>query len=137
MTDRLAPAAVHETLDREGLLDDARGAGTYALRLDVPDAADEAARRWLAVHSVTPGEDALERLAAADRVAYVGAARCVYDRLEDHAAGDVRKAAFLQPFPPVDVVGVWPADDPFAAEHSRAYTLAGEGWTVVVNGEVI
>jgi hypothetical protein len=133
----LTPGGVHEALDYDGLLTAARGPGCYALRLAVPDDADAAHRAWLATFDVTPRDDAVTRLAAAPRVAYVGAAGDVYDRLMDHAAGEVRTPAVCRAFPPAAVVGVYPSETPFEDEWGTARDLREDGWTCWVDGEVV
>jgi hypothetical protein len=130
-------AELHFHLDDAGLLNDAHGPGCYALRVAVPDDADAVRERWRAHHAAEPPADALDRLAAADRVAYVGAARSVYDRLTEHVNGDVRKTALLEAFDPAAVVDVWPTTTPFDREYGRALSLAREGWVVWCNGEIL
>lgn len=137
MTDEFTPTAVHESLDRAGLLDAAHGPGCYALALDVPDSVEAANRDWLAHFDALPGNDAVGRLARAEAVAYVGASKDVYGRLEDHAKGEVRKARVMQPFPPTEVIDVWPEDSQFIAERQHAYALADDGWRVWCDGEVV
>ncbi|AGM11193.1 hypothetical protein M197_gp28 [Haloarcula hispanica tailed virus 2] len=137
MSADFTPVSVHEALDVGGWLEDARGPGCYALRLRVPDSAEDAHRTWLQHFEATPGDDALTRMAQADRVAYVGASKRVYDRLMDHAEGEKRKAAVLRAFPAVEVVRVWPMDTPFEREWGAARDLAGDGWTVWVNGDLV
>jgi hypothetical protein len=138
VTDRLTPTHATEQLDHRDLLAASRGPGCYALRLAVPDSTEAARERWDAHHDARPPEPTLERLAAAEQVAYIGAAREVYGRIMDHAAGDVRKAAICEAFPPVDIMDVWPTDDPFAREWDRARKVAennpGRVW---VNGELL
>lgn len=132
----LSPTDVHERLDRRGLLDAARGPGTYALQVKTPDDTDAVAAAFEGVSDVSPPEPTLSRLTA-DAVCYVGASGHVYDRLQDHAEGAVRQALFLSAFAPVSVVGVWPADNPFAEEYNRAVALSRDGWTCWQDGEVI
>lgn len=126
-----------ERLDHRGLLTDAHGPGCYALRVAVPDDAAAVRERWGAVHDATPPDDALARLAAADRVAYVGAASDVYARLTEHVRGDVRKTALLDAFDPATVVDVWPTTTPFDREYGRALALAREGYCVWCNGDLL
>jgi hypothetical protein len=128
---------LHQRLDHRGLLNDAHGPGCYALRVAVPDDAAVVRERWAACHDAEPPDDALARLAAADRVAYVGAASDVYARLTEHVNGDVRKTALLEAFDPAAVVDVWPTTTPFDREFGRALSLAREGWVVWVNGELL
>lgn len=133
----LSPVAVHETLDERGLLEQSTGSGTYALQVHTPATPDNVARAFLEHVEGTPPSSQLERLAFAERVCYVGASGNVYDRLQDHADGEVRKALFLECFPPVDVVGVWPSDAPFESEFNRARMLSDQGYCVWSDGEVI
>jgi hypothetical protein len=137
--DRLTEPAMTESLDARSLLAASRGPGHYALRLAVPDDADGAAERWDGAHDARPPEGTLDRLAAADTVAYVGAARDVYARLCDHATGAVRQPAITDAYPPTRVLDVWPVDgDPFSGEWDRARRFArGEGNVAWVNGEVL
>ena len=130
------PTDLHQTLDDRGLLDAAHTGGTYALRVKTPDSVERVARAFLKVSDGTPPEHVIERLTA-DRVAYVGASKDVYSRLQDHAEAEVRQATFLRAFDPVEVVGVWPADEPFDAEYNRACALSNEGWCVWMDGEVL
>lgn len=133
----LTESAMTESLDARGLLAAARGPGVYALRCAVPDDAAAVREALGEVSDADPPEGYAERLAAAERVAYVGASGDVYDRLCDHAAGDVRKATFLRAFPPERVVDVWPHDDPWPCEHKRALKLARrEGWLAWTNGQM-
>lgn len=140
MTDRLTPTTTHETLDHQGLLADAHGPGVYALEAAVPDSVEAVHRAWHD-HGDPPPDWMLTRLAQAERVAYVGASnRSVYDRLQDHAEGEVRKATLLEVFDPVGVIGVWPAEgeDPVGIEERpRAMLLAQEGWVAWTDGTVI
>jgi hypothetical protein len=127
MTDaRLTPTHATEQLDHRGLLAASHGPGCYALRLSVPDSTDAARSAWDAHHDARPPEPALERLAAADGVAYVGAAGHVYDRIMDHAEGVKRQAAVCKVFPPTEVLEVWPHEDPFTHEWDRARRLSRE-----------
>lgn len=132
----LTATAVHETLDERGLLDDAHGPGTYALRVTTPATADAVADAFREVSEVVPNDATLDRLTA-DRVAYVGASANVYSRLTEHASGDVRRATFLEAFEAVDVVDVWANPSPFESEFNRARTLSEKGWTVWTDGEVL
>lgn len=134
----LSPTGVHETLDERGLLEMAHGSGTYALKCYVPATADAVEAAFADVVDATPPAHVVERLADAERVAYVGASGDVYDRLQDHADGDVRQATFLQAFEPVDIVGVWPTPTPFEAEFNRARLLSdAKDWTCWTDGEVV
>jgi hypothetical protein len=127
------PTDLHEQLDRQGLLADSRGSGTYALAVDAPDYVEPVARRWASISDEPMPEGYAERIAEADEVLYVGASAQVYDRLQDHVVAEVRQATFLSAFPPTHVRGVWPTDgDPFAEEYNRARSLADgstEAWS--------
>lgn len=117
-----------EDLDKRGLLTKAHNPGVYALRVEVPDSEQIVTDQWDAQYDVQPEDSALSRLADAHKVAYVGASGNVYERLTDHAAGDVRKTAFLSVFPPTEVIDVWPSKDPFEKEYRRALRLTNDGW---------
>jgi len=125
-----------EDLDRRGLLSDARNPGVYAVVVDVPDTLDAVQRRWDAEHDARPDDDALDRLATAGDVAYVGASKDVYARLCEHVTGERRRASFLAAYPAVDVVDVWPHLDPFTAEFNRAVRLSHDGFTVWSDGRL-
>jgi len=129
-------AALTEALDEAGLLADARGPGTYAVAVDVPDSVEAVKRAWEEYHDVHLNDGAVEQLADADRVAYVGASRNVYARLSDHVTGARRSTAFLTVFSPERVVDVWPAVHPYALEVSTAMQLANDGWVAYCDGEV-
>jgi hypothetical protein len=133
----LNPTQVHERLDVLGVLDDAHGAGTYALEVAVPDAVDAVQRRWLnAIDAPLPDAYA-EQLAAADRTLYVGRSGDVYARIMDHCRGDVRRASFVRAFDLVNVAGVWPGDaNTGVAERDRARALAGDGVVCWTDGEL-
>jgi len=65
--------------------------GVYALEIATPDAGYEThARRWLECYESTPPY--LGAIVDADRVIYVGRAASVRSRIEDHLAGEKRKA---------------------------------------------
>ena len=132
----LTPTAVHETLDQRGLLEDSRKPGVYALRVRTPHAADAMAHAFREESEVVPADKTLSRLTAED-VAYVGASGNVYDRLQDHAEGDVRQTLFLRCFELVDVIDVWPSETPFESEYNRAAALSRDGFTVWSDGEVL
>lgn len=121
-----------EALDERGLLDAARGAGVYAVEVSIPD---DPAAAWDAEHDARPAD--LDRLADAERVAYVGASTHVYSRLGEHVTGARRGTAFLAAFPPERVVAVWPTADPFDAEFNRAAALSREGWLVWTDGTIL
>lgn len=123
-----------QRLDDRNLLDTARNPGVYALQCAVPDAVDAVGKQWDQHHTIRPSKDTLQRLAAADRVAYVGASKDVYQRLCDHVTHSRRKASFVSAFNPERVVDVWPHSDPFEAEFNRAMRLIHDDWTVWTDG---
>lgn len=123
---------VTQDLDERGLLDAARGPGCYALKLRVPE---DLRRRWRRHFDAEP--DNLDRLAAAPRALYVGAASDVYGRLCEHVAADVRRASVLRVCPPQRVVAVEPTSDPFEAEYSFARGFADATTTVWYDGEIL
>jgi hypothetical protein len=128
----------HESLDNRGLLAASKGPGCYGLRLAAPDSTAAAREAWDAHHDARPPEPTLDRLAAAGGVAYVGAASEVYDRIMDHARGDVRQTAVCEVFPPTGILDVWPTEDPFAREWDRARKVAENNPVRVwVNGQVL
>jgi predicted GIY-YIG superfamily endonuclease len=129
-----------ETLDRRGELADARGPGVYALEVAIPHHGEQIARYWHRYHDHAPSDEFYTRLADADSVLYVGAADPVYDRLCDHVAGDVRKAAFLEAFPPESLHSLWPkesADAAFANEFNVANSLARVDRRVWTDGRLL
>jgi hypothetical protein len=134
----LSPTAVHETLDRRGLLEQSHGPGTYGLRVHVPGGKAHVAEAFREVVDVPPPDKYLDKLAAADDVAYVGASGDVYARLMDHAESDVRQSLFLQAFEVAKLIDVWPSPAPFENEFNRARTLSDNGWGAVwTDGEVV
>lgn len=137
LTDGMRQSTMTERLDERDLLGVAHGAGCYALEVDAPDSEAACRERWLTHHDHEPPEDTLARVAQADRVAYVGASNDVYDRLCDHVAGDVRRAAFLAAFEPTRVVNVWEHDRPFDAEFNRAMRLVRDGWVCWSDGVLL
>jgi hypothetical protein len=126
-----------ERLDERDLLGVTHGPGVYSLEVDVPDSAAAVQERWLAQHDHDAPDDAYERLAAADQVAYVGASNDIYARLCEHVGGDVRRAAFLTVFDTVGVIDVWPDADPFSSEFNRAVRLTRDGWAVWTDGKLL
>jgi len=134
----LSPTAVHETLDRQGLLEQSHGPGCYALRVHVPDNAYDVKREFKHACDVTPSSKTIGRLVNADDVAYVGASGDVYARLMDHAEAEVRQSVFLRAFEIAGLVDVWPSPAPFENEFNRARTLSDNGWDAVwSDGEVV
>lgn len=128
---------MHATLDDRGLLDVSQGPGTYGLQVRTPPTVHAVTEAFREHVDVSPPDEVLARLAESERVAYVGASGNVYDRLQDHCEGEVRKALFLRCFPPVDLVGVWPSDAPFESEFNRARALSEDYDAVWCNGELL
>lgn len=134
MTDHLTPTTAHQTLDDKGWLQASHGPGVYALECEPPpDDPDAVHDRW-AAHFETAPSGLFDSLAAADRLAYVGASSAVYGRIMDHAEGAVRQAAFLSVFEPVGVLGVEAADHPEEREYGYARQWAADGWAVWYDG---
>jgi predicted GIY-YIG superfamily endonuclease len=81
--------------------------GCYALRLSIPDTTNiEAYERLFAEHyENVPGY--VDGLADAPRCYYVGAAKNIYERLEDHVSGDVRQAVLPTVFEVHSLKTVW------------------------------
>lgn len=132
----MSPIEIHGRLDEKGLLDDAHNSGCYALSLAVPDSVEAVQRRRLAVAD-HPWDDAMARqFARAKRVVYVGESGDVYDRLQDHAAGNVRKSALVDAYEIRDVVGVWPGERSAVAERDRARAIADGETVAYANGEL-
>ena len=125
-----------ETLDTRDLLEAARDPGVYAIEVAVPDRLDGVREAWDNQHDSRPDDDGLQRLADAEKVAYVGASKNVYTRLCEHVNQRKRRASFLETFPVRDVVEIWPHLDPFTAEHNRALRLSRDDWKVWKDGEL-
>jgi len=132
----LTPSQLHERLDMRGLLDTANKPGTYAVQVNTPDDLESVAQAFANVSDVVPEEKTLARLTS-DHVAYVGASDNVYDRLMDHADGEVRQTLLLRAFDPVNLVGVWADPEPFTAEYNRAKWLSQWNWTCWVDGNIV
>ena len=76
--------------------------GVYALALNRPD---DLEAEWDAIFESRP--DYFETLQTAETIVYVGAAKNVISRLEDHVEGRVRKAALLQVCEIESVRNIW------------------------------
>ena len=105
---------------------DAHAPGVYVLRCSRPDPPTEERHReaWRAEFDAVP--ETIIDMAYAETLAYVGAAKDVYDRLEDHVNGDHRQSAFLRVFPPHEIHTVWwfdTADEAFTRESWVAQLL--------------
>jgi len=123
-----------------GQLDVSRGPGVYALEVAIPDNGEQIARYWHRYHDHAPQKAFFARLAAAESCLYVGASGNVYGRLCDHVAGEVRKASFLEAFPPTGLHSVWEqsdADAAFSAEYNVARELATADTRVWTDGELL
>jgi len=132
----LTPTRVHEILDERGQLDTAQQPGTYALRVETPHEEEVIARSFREEVDALPDDDVIERLTA-DAVCYVGASGNVYERLQDHTEGDVRQSLFLALFEPVELLGVWPAENAFETEYRKALELSERGFVCWVDGQVV
>ena len=133
----LTPAEINATLDRRGLLDDASGAGTYALAVDTPDTVEGVARQWRESSDAALPEGYADQLTAS-AVAYVGYSSDVQARLAEHARGATRRASFLEAFRPRSVVGVWAlqSETPGVEERNRARALSRDGFVVWCDGRL-
>ena len=81
--------------------------GCYALEIDVPETAglETLSRDWLRHYESTP--EYLEEIVELDRCIYVGAAKNVRARLEDHVSRQVRKATLPTVWGVSDLITVW------------------------------
>ena len=79
--------------------------GCYALEIPVPDGRETIAREWLAHFETLPPYFA--PMCDAERVIYVGAAKSVRDRIDEHCQSDVRKATLPSVFGVDGLVRVW------------------------------
>ena len=127
----------HQRLDELGVLDASHGPGVYALRVAVPSGVEAIQRTWIdAIGAPLPDEYA-DQLAAAETCLYVGRSGDVYDRLMDHARGDVRRASFIRAFGMADIHGVYPEDgNTGVAERNRARSLSDANTLVWCDGEL-
>ena len=133
----MTPVGAHERLDDLGVLDESHGSGCYALRVSVPSGVESVQRTWLdAIDAPLPDAYA-EQLAAAETCLYVGRSGDVYDRIMDHADGQVRRASFIRAFGMTDIHGVWPDDaNTGVAERNRARSLSSATTCVWSDGEL-
>lgn len=130
---------LNQTLEDWGELDAARGPGCYALEVAIPDRGEQIARYWHRHHDHAP-EGFYRRLADAEQVLYVGAAKDVYERLCDHIAGEVRQATFLKAYPAVSLHSIWPKEVPeraFIEEQAVARALSGPATRVWTDGDLL
>lgn len=133
----LTETQLTETLDRRGLLDDARQPGVYLVELATPSRdADAVTRRWLA-HYATMPPNLAGRLAACDALYYAGSHRAnVYTRLCEHCTG-TRQPSIMAAWPPERVVDVRPCESPRAREWAYALEHADEDTKVWTDGELL
>ena len=133
----MTPVVAHERLDDLGVLDESHGSGCYALRVSVPNNVESVQRTWLDAIGAPLPDAYAEQLADADTCLYVGRSGNVYDRIMDHADGQVRRASFIRAFGMADVHGVWPDDaNTGVAERNRARSLSSATTCVWSDGEL-
>jgi len=129
---------LNERLDEMDIFEASHDSGVYALEVDAPSEPTVAKERWDQHHDKRPPEDTLTRVAAAEDVYYVGAASNVYRRLTEHISGDVRRATFLEAFPPIALERIWlTGTDPTKAEFNTAVKLAQRDGTVAWSDGVL
>jgi hypothetical protein len=133
----MTPTETHEALDEMGALNHAHGPGVYALSVSVPEAVDAVQRTWLDAHDNPLPDAYAEQLAAATKCVYIGRSGDVYDRLMDHARGDVRRASFVSAFGVRAVRAVWPGENSVVAERGRARDLADATTCAWTDGELV
>ena len=133
----MTPTQANGRLDELGVLDESHGPGCYALRVSVPNGVEAVQRTWLDAIGAPLPEAYAEQLADADTALYVGRSGDVYDRIMDHADGQVRRASFIRAFGMTDVHGVWPGDENTGvAERDRARGLSDADTVVWTDGEL-
>ena len=133
----MTPTQAHGRLDDLGVLDESHGPGTYGLEVAVPNSVEAVQRRWLDVIDAPLPDEYAEQLADARVCLYVGRSGDVYDRLMDHARGDVRRASFVRAFGMADIHGVYPEDENSGvAERDRARSLSDADTVVWTDGEL-
>lgn len=133
----MTPIEATESLEAINAVGDADNAGVYALSVAVPNSVEAVQRQWLATHGTPIPDQRAEQLAAAERVVYVGkTGRKIRERIEEHAAGKVRKASLLQAFDTIDVYGVYPGAHTGVAERNRARKISTGKTVAYANGEL-
>ena len=133
----MTPVDAHKRLDDLGVLDESHGSGCYALRVSVPNNVESVQRTWLGAIDAPLPDAYAEQLAEADTCLYVGRSGNVYDRIMDHADGQVRRASFVRAFGMADVHGVYPEDENTGvAERDRARALSDATTVVWSDGEL-
>ena len=133
----MTPVEAHTELEALETLAASQGPGTYAIVVAVPNGVESVQRTWLdAIDAPLPDAYA-EQLAAAETCLYVGRSGDVYDRIMDHADGQVRRASFIRAFGMTDIHGVWPYDaNTGVAERNRARSLSSATTCVWSDGEL-
>ena len=133
----MTPVEAHTKLEKLETLNASQGPGTYALRVSVPNNVESVQRTWLdAIDAPLPDEYA-EQLAECESALYVGRSGNVYDRIMDHADGQVRRASFIRAFGMADIHGVYPEDENTGvAERNRARALSDADTVVWTDGEL-
>jgi predicted GIY-YIG superfamily endonuclease len=123
--------------------DDPTQPGVYVLALDNPGPRlEDHARRWYQEYKTVHPDD-VAAMVGANQMLYVGAAKNLAARLEEHVTGEKKQAKWLTVYPPVEVrqVGVSASVyTAFQTETQTAYRVAEAtpGTTVVVcDGEVV
>lgn len=127
---------LNEKLESYGWVDKSRQPGVYSLKLVTPpDDWKSLEGTWHSYFGAPPPDGLLDRLAEADRLLYVGShGKSMYERMAQHVRG-FKTSTITQIWKPVDVVGVWPEDDPDAEEWNRAVALSDERTACWCNGE--
>jgi len=117
--------------------------GVYILKLDSPGPSLHAhARRWYDEYQ-TVHSDHVGGLAGVDQLHYVGATNNLQERLEDHVQGEVYQSAWLDVYPPTELIAAIPQPTPslaFVSETQIAHAEARETpetTAVVCNGGVV
>ena len=133
----MTPTQAHGRIDQLGVLDESHGEGTYALEVEAPNSVEAVQRRWLDAIDAPLPDPMAEQVAAARTCLYVGRSGNVYDRIMDHADGQVRRASFIRAFGMADVHGVYPEDENSGvAERNRARSLSDADTVVWTDGEL-
>ena len=133
----MTPLEATESLEAMNAVTDADNPGVYALTVAVPNSVEAVQRQWLDTHGTPIPDDRAAQLAAAERVVYVGKTeRKIRERIEEHAAGKVRKASLLEAFDTIDVFGVYPGAPTGVAERNRAREISDAETVAYANGEL-
>ena len=133
----MTPVEAHTELEALETLAASQAPGTYAIVVAVPNGVESVQRTWLdAIDAPLPDAYA-KQLADAKTCLYVGRSGDVYDRIMDHARGDVRRASFVRAFGMADIHGVYPEDENTGvAERDRARSLSDATTVVWTDGEL-